>query len=1540
MRRFGFRRIFARALRANAQLARLRILDDLFRCFRIAYRLAILEPPGLRDFLLTVRTWLVLNNLANFEVRVVFDQRFVRNYFRVLIRQRRLSLGRANLDDVLDRIADLLGGILLGDLSVFNTHRHGVLDLTLLAFLDNLGFTRFQFRVDSHLDFERSIFRPLNRGGGRLALGADLDDLLDRLGHTLGFGLGVHNLRVLDGLGSGDLVLTELSFLNSFLLSGFKRVIEDDLGLERHVLFVLSRVSAFSLGANTDDLLDRFLGALSRHGRVTGRLAVHDLLSRGHNLGAKFTLLINLLLTFFQGVVEDNLSLERNRLLGLGHHRGVLSCRAVLNDLVDWRLGLLFLRRDLRLVALGSEVSGIGLLARHALLDDPDLTRLQLRIRAGNDLERNLRSPGDLLGRLGWLGADLDDLIHRLLGDFLGDLRIARLGIGDIARDRHLLLTRNTLGHNLRRTGRHARIELDLHTERNLRRNGLSRSTGGLGANTDDLLGWFLGAFRSYNRVARRLAVHELLSRSHNLGTNFTLLINLLLACLEGVVEDDLGLERNRLLGRGHQLAGSQARTILDDPRHRLLGGLFLSDLSLRALGRELSGVGLLAVLTFLNNPGFARLQIRVLANLGRVGDRDLPGHVLGGLGGLGADEDDLVDRGLGLFPAAVLVLLLRARLALGFNLVGASGDGVVVLVLDVERDLTGWDVNNVHHGVSGIRGAVLVGHGDRNLDLVTWLRIRRCGCGDLTIVVNGCLPTRREVTQLVRAVLGDVDVVRLVELKRQRGRLARVHRLYRVGGLRFPLVAQLHHGGDRHQRRGAVRSRHSDVDGLLVTWLGICRRGGRYDTGVRVNLVLPAVNFLLSDRLAVLILTERVLRTLRCVLDVVLHGLVRACGLHVVHRSEVTLQDDDGALDLLRLVSIVVVREDRDVQDVPLRSGLRNLRGDIASVLVDLDGPRATVIGNRHLGLAVLEGIALRGLVGRVTAQAAFWQLRLESDVGSRLTGDRVVGRDLDINNRLELGLDLIRGLVRIGRLHLRSDDGARCHSVIRLRGNLAGLIDGHGPASRNSGLVDLEFGRVDRLIALHDGLGAHLGGEIVTDEALSQARAHEVGDLGVVRVNNDEQFKLVCGAVGVFHCHDRARESARTGILRSGDGDVVVLVHLDGPALVDVLLVKGDLSFEAALALLLRQILDQVWGLSEGDLLWLGSQRAGCAVHTRDDRSVRLVVLRGVVLGIVQGERLGVDDVRRVVARQRVGAVEGFAYAEGVILRGSLELVHGTWLRQNGEVHVLVGRQLGTAVLRPGEEDVAGVFVDTQLLRTTRRCRVGGTDELAVAVVGLHDHAVHRVVRAAVLHFGNVDRADLGFFTRHDHVLFERLPRHRDRITFDVLARPWVHDSVELGIGTLRRFQVAKIVRCVVPLPGVAHRIVSTSLRGPCYSRIGETRVKINVPLDTRCCDCDAFVALVGNVLAKEGLTGFHGGHQFGGQEGAAIQDGAQVARIAKAPIGERAVFRVIEGEAQAPQGLVGARCTRFQRLPCETCLTAARGIAVDSTRTGRQV
>ena len=455
----------------------------------------------------------------------------------------------------------------------------------------------------------------------------------------------------------------------------------------------------------------------------------------------------------------------------------------------------------------------------------------------------------------------------------------------------------------------------------------------------------------------------------------------------------------------------------------------------------------------------------------------------------------------------------------------------------------------------------------------------------------------------------------------------------------------------------------------------------------------------------------------------------------------------------------------------------LRDGSGDLTGAFIDEDGPRLAILaGERGLVGAVLEGVANRLLVRSVTAQTTLRHFRSEADAGVRLTSSSVVRWDLNVSNGLELSLDLIGGLVRVGRLHQRGDDGARCNGVVRLRGDLAGLINGDGPTFRDSGRVDLELSWVDRLVALHDGLGAHLGGDFLVQLALRQARAYQVRDLGVVRINNDKQLKFVGGTVRILDRNLRTGKRARLRFLRGGDGDVVVIVHLNGPALVHVLLVEGDLSFETAVALLLRQVLDQIRNLGEGDLLRFGSQRAGGAIDARNNRSVCLVVLRVVVLRVIQGERLRVDDVRLTVALQRVGAVEGLAFFADVVFSGSLELVNGTWLRQNGEVDVLVGRQIGTTVFRPGEVDVASLFVDTQELLTTGDRWVSGADECAVAVVSFHDHAGHRVVRTAVLHSRNVDRADLGFITCDDHVLLERLPRHRDRVTFDVLAGPRV--------------------------------------------------------------------------------------------------------------------------------------------------------------------
>ena len=398
--------------------------------------------------------------------------------------------------------------------------------------------------------------------------------------------------------------------------------------------------------------------------------------------------------------------------------------------------------------------------------------------------------------------------------------------------------------------------------------------------------------------------------------------------------------------------------------------------------------------------------------------------------------------------------------------------------------------------------------------------------------------------------------------------------------------------------------------------------------------------------------------------------GLTRSSGLDIVVCLQVTLNNDNGAYNRLRLLLalITVVREDWDIKNVSFVRVPRNGGLNLTSLLINVDSPRLAILALKGgLVSTVLEGVARRSLVGGVSAQPALGEFRSEADVRIWLTSYSVVSRDLDVHDGLELDLDLIGGLVRIGRLHLWSDDGSRRDRVVRLRGDLTCVVDLDGPPFRDSGRVNLKLGRVNRLMALHDGLGGDLRGDVFIHLALGKTRAHQVSDLGIVRVDHDEQLKFIGGAIRVFHYDLRACEGARLRVFRSGDGDVVVLVHLDGPTLVDVLLVQLDLGLEAAVTLLLHQVLDLIWYLLEDDLLRLGCQGAGCAIDARDDRSIFLVILRGVVLRVIQGERLGVDDVCLVVARQRVGAVEGSAFTEVVVLSSRLELVDGTWLRQN---------------------------------------------------------------------------------------------------------------------------------------------------------------------------------------------------------------------------------------------------------------------------------
>ena len=581
-----------------------------------------------------------------------------------------------------------------------------------------------------------------------------------------------------------------------------------------------------------------------------------------------------------------------------------------------------------------------------------------------------------------------------------------------------------------------------------------------------------------------------------------------LFAGRQGVIKDNLGLERNRLLGLSHQLARSQTRTVLDDALDGFLGGLFLDYLSLVALCGELGGELLLAILTFLDNLGFTRLQVRVLANLGRERNRDRPRHVLRALSRLGADEHDLVDRLLGAFPGAVLLLFLRARLTCGFSPVFTGRDGGVVLVLDLERNFARRYVDDVHYRLSRVGGSVFIGHGYWDFDLRTRLGVCRCGRADLAVVVDGNGPTSRNLAQFVGVVLGNVDVVRLVELHRQCCGVTRVDRLFRVCRIRLPVVGQLHHCGDGRLRGQATRRINSHRDGVLVTRLGIRRRGNGDLTCCRVDGVFPAADFLGQDRLTIRS-SEGERRALRCTFNLVLDFRARSSRLDVVVCLDVTFDDDDGADNRLRLLLAfaAVVSLDRNVEDVAFLRALRDRGRDLASLLVNEDCPRLAVLA-RESGLvgSILEGVARRGLVGSVAAQAALGDLRSKADARVWLTSHCVVGRDLDVHDRLELGLDLIGRLVRVGGLHLRGDDGAWSHRVVRLRGDLACFIDGDGPAVGHSGGVNLVLRWVYCFVALHDRLEANLGGEVFTDFALGQAWTHQVGHLGVVRVNNDE--------------------------------------------------------------------------------------------------------------------------------------------------------------------------------------------------------------------------------------------------------------------------------------------------------------------------------------------------------------------------------------------------------------------------------------------------
>ena len=253
---------------------------------------------------------------------------------------------------------------------------------------------------------------------------------------------------------------------------------------------------------------------------------------RGFHLGTVLALLIDDLLPRLQRIIKDDFGLKWDRLFGLGDHGGVLGLRAVLDDALD-RFGASLGLGHVSLAVSSGEGSSVRCLAVLAFLDHLGLTRSKIRVRAQGGAERNRLSPFDLVRSRGLLGADLDDLIHRLLGDLLlyGWLAI-RIGVGHLLSNGDGLLARLTLGDGLRLTGRHGRVVLDLHAERNLGLNRIGGLALGLAAHTDDLLDRCLGLFLRDDRVAGRLAVDQLLGGGDGLFAFFTLLVYDLLAGL------------------------------------------------------------------------------------------------------------------------------------------------------------------------------------------------------------------------------------------------------------------------------------------------------------------------------------------------------------------------------------------------------------------------------------------------------------------------------------------------------------------------------------------------------------------------------------------------------------------------------------------------------------------------------------------------------------------------------------------------------------------------------------------------------------------------------------------------------------------------------------------------------------------------------------------------------------------------------------------------------------------------------------------------
>ena len=474
---------------------------------------------------------------------------------------------------------------------------------------------------------------------------------------------------------------------------------------------------------------------------------------------------------------------------------------------------------------------------------------------------------------------------------------------------------------------------------------------------------------------------------------------------------------------------------------------------------------------------------------------------------------------------------------------------------------------------------------------------------------------------------------------------------------------------------------------------------------------------------------------------------------------------DVNSAGSNLRVCPARVVGLDRNRDLCTRKRGIRDGRGELTSVFVDSNGPVTGLVFQR----AIREGVAVRFLVVSVAAQADIRHSWLKLYLLLGLAGDRGVVRHLDVIRHLEYGLDLIGCAIGVASRDLRGDL-AVVSSILRggsSDGDRSVILDLHRPPLRDSVRVDLKARRRRSIMTVHGGRDVDGARHRLAWYALHQARSGEVRDLGVIRVNDDEQRNDVLRAVGVGHDDARLRERTRCGVRRSGDRDLVgVRIHGGFPPGVDVAGIQLDLGFDAALIAGLHQISNLVAALFEGHRLRSGGDGAVFAIHTGKDGLLRRAVLRIMELRIVQAPLVARNDVGFAVALGAIGLLKDLTKCIGG--NRITQLLDRTRLGHNAKASALLRGQLRALIFRHCVENVA-VVVDAQLLLPTRGSGVARTDVLALGVISLRHHTRHGVSIS-------VNMTDLQLLARTNDELFLRYPVNRDRRTVIVLTRPWV--------------------------------------------------------------------------------------------------------------------------------------------------------------------